>query len=197
LTEAPGVPAIEIIAPPRRRNIAAESPFSPTDGEDMTDLPANPQNVSDGRQSAAALEIARGTRRLLLSHGMASLTEMSLANGRRADLIALGERGTIWIVEIKSSVEDFRADRKWPDYRESCDQLFFAVGPEFPRDLIPAEVGLIIADRFGAELARDAIVHPLATARRKSLITRFARVSAMRLHALADPEQMLERSWID
>ena len=147
----------------------------------------------DGRQSPAALDIARGTRRLLLSHGMASLPEISLANGRRADLVGLSERGEIWIVEIKSSVEDFRADGKWPQDREFCDRLFFAVGPEFPQGLLPEDTGLIVADRFGGDLLREAPQHPLAPARRKALTNRLARVGAMRLLALADPELDFER----
>src|ERR1700712_3721679 len=81
----------------------------------------------DGRQSTTATEIATGVRRLLASYGYASVTEMTLASGRRADVLALGQDGCIWIVEIKSSVADFRADSKWPDYRAFCDRLFFAV----------------------------------------------------------------------
>jgi hypothetical protein len=104
----------------------------------------------DGRQSQAALDIARGTRRLLLSHNLASLPEVSLANGRRADITALSDRGEIWIVEIKSCVDDFRADNKWPEYREFCDRLFFAVAPDFPQQMLPPDTGLIVADRFGA-----------------------------------------------
>ena len=161
----------------------------------MTHPTPVPPALIDGRQSPAALDIARGTRRLLLSHGLASLPEVSLANGRRADLVALSERGEVWIVEIKSSVEDFRADHKWPDYREFCDRLWFAVAPDFPQDLLPPDTGVIVADRFGGELVRDAPTQPMAAARRKSFLTRFARTGAMRLLALADPELHLERSW--
>ncbi len=161
----------------------------------MTHPTPVPPALIDGRQSPAALDIARGTRRLLLSHGLASLPEVSLANGRRADLVALSERGEVWIVEIKSSVEDFRADHKWPDYREFCDRLWFAVAPDFPQDLLPPDAGVIVADRFGGELVRDAPTQPMAAARRKSFLTRFARTGAMRLLALADPELHLERSW--
>jgi hypothetical protein len=149
----------------------------------------------DGRQSQAASDIARGTRRLLLSHNFASLPEVSLANGRRADITALSERGEIWIVEVKSSVDDFRADNKWPEYREFCDRLFFAVGPDFPQELLPADTGLIVADRFGGELLRDAPVHAIAAARRKALVNRLARLGAMRLLGLADPELHLDRNW--
>jgi hypothetical protein len=161
----------------------------------MTSIESNLPVPADGRQSPAALEIARGTRRLLLAHGFASLPELSLASGRRADLFALSERGEVWIVEIKSCVEDFRADGKWPDYRAFCDRLWFAVNLQFPLELLPEDTGHIVADRFGAELIRQAPTHPMAAARRKAVIQRMARASAMRLTALADPELQLERSW--
>ena len=85
---------------------------------------------------------------------MAAVSEVSLANGRRADVAAVAESGEIWIVEIKSSIEDFRTDQKWPEYREYCDRLFFAVAPAFPREILPADTGLIIADRYGGEIVR-------------------------------------------
>ena len=159
-----------------------------------SEMPIHPVLV-DGRQSQAALDIARGTRRLLLSHNLASLPEVSLANGRRADITALSDRGEIWIVEIKSSVDDFRADNKWPEYREFCDRLFFAVAPDFPQPMLPPDTGLIVADRFGGELLRDAPVHALSAARRKALVNRLARLGAMRLLGMADPELHLDRSW--
>jgi hypothetical protein len=171
--------------------------MSLTDGKDMTNLDPSRPALADGRQSPAALDISRGTRRMLLAHGLASLPEVSLANGRRADIVALTERGDVWIVEIKSSVDDFRVDQKWPDYREFCDRLLFAVNPQFPLDLLPPDTGIIVADRFGAELLREAPVHPLAAARRKAFTTRLARLGAMRLLALADPELQLERIWTD
>ena len=160
----------------------------------MTNLRATLFPPVDGRQSPAALDIARGTRRMLLAHGLASLSEVTLANGRRADIIALAEKGDVWIVEIKSSIEDFRADSKWPDYREFCDRLFFAVDAAFPLPLLPADTGIVVADRFGAEIVREAPHHPLAAARRKALVTRLARIGAMRLTLLADqPRARLER----
>lgn len=148
----------------------------------------------DGRQSAAALDIARGTKRMLLAHGFASVAELPLANGRRADLIAISDKGEIWIVEIKSGVEDFRSDAKWPEYREFCDRLFFAVDGHFPRELLPSDTGHIIADRFGAEIVQPAPLHQLAGARRKALTLRIARAAAMRLTLVADPELALERT---
>ena len=142
----------------------------------------------DRRQSETALAIARGTARLLRSLGFTCISELPLPSGRRADLVALNERGEIWIVEIKSSIEDFRADHKWPEYREFCDRLLFAVSPEFPNEILPADTGLIIADRYGGELIRPAPEHKLAGARRKAMTLRVARVAALRLQGVIDPE---------
>ena len=142
----------------------------------------------DGRQSANAAAVARGVGRLLRQRGFAMVTELPLATGRRADVVALGADGELWIVEIKSSVEDFRADHKWPDYRLSCDRLFFASHAGVPLDLFPEDAGLILADQFGAEMIRDAPVHRLAGATRKAMLVRFAQAAALRLHGLVDPE---------
>ena len=146
----------------------------------------------DGRQSVRALEIARGTCRMLARYGMRAIAELPLANGRRADLIAVAEDGAIWIVEIKSSLEDFRADQKWPDYRDFSDRLFFAVAPDFPREVLPEDTGLVFADRYEAEIVREAPEHRLPAARRKALLIRFARVAAGRLMTIADPERTFE-----
>ena len=104
----------------------------------------------DGRQSATALAVARGTTRLLHSLGLSVVSELPLASGRRADLVALGASGEIWIVEIKSSIADFRADQKWMDYRLHCDRLFFATTMDVPCEIFPKDTGLIVADAFGA-----------------------------------------------
>ncbi len=141
----------------------------------------------DGRQSETALAIARGTSRLLLSHGFSCVAELPLASGRRADLVGLDSSGEIWIVEIKSSVADFRADQKWPDYRLHCDRLFFATCIEVPLDIFPPDTGLIVADAFGAHLVAQAPEHRLPAPTRKSMMLAFARAAALRLQALADP----------
>ncbi len=141
----------------------------------------------DGRQSLAAAEIARGTVRLLARHAFASLMEMSLPSFRRADVVALSLKGDLWIVEIKSSLDDFRTDQKWPEYRDFCDRLYFAVKPDFPREVLPEDTGLIVADRWGGEIVRDAPEHRLAAARRKSMTLRFARAAAFRHSSLIDP----------
>lgn len=142
----------------------------------------------DGRQSAAARAIQRGAMRYLAGLGMASLTEVPLPNGRRADLVAIGEKGTVWIIEIKSGVADFRSDRKWADYLDFCDAYYFAVNPDFPTDLIPEATGLIVADSFGAEVIRPARDMKLAAARRHTMMRRVARIGAVRLHRLLDPK---------
>jgi hypothetical protein len=147
----------------------------------------------DGRQSEMALMIARGTRRLLRAAGWASVTELALPSGRRADIVALGGDSSIAIVEIKSSLADFRADRKWQDYRFHSDQLFFAVSPEMPLEVMPPDTGLIVADAFGAEILREAPVHRMAGATRRAMLLRFAVAAADRLHALADPGAAVPR----
>jgi hypothetical protein len=142
----------------------------------------------DGRQSPTAVAIARGTTRLMHSLGFSVVAELPLASGRRADLVALGGDGELWIVEIKSSVTDFRADQKWSDYRLHCDRLFFATTPEVPRQIFPPEAGVIVADAFGASIMSEAPEHRLHAATRKRLMLSFARAAALRLAALADPE---------
>jgi hypothetical protein len=132
-------------------------------------------------------EIARGVCRALAHRGFATLTEVSLANGRRADILALGRDGELVIVEVKSSVADFRSDRKWPEYRDYCDRLYFAVAEGFPLDLIPEECGLIMADPFGAAVLREAPAAPLVAARRRAVTLRFALLAATRLRRLLDP----------
>jgi hypothetical protein len=142
----------------------------------------------DGRQSPTALAVARGTTRLLHSLGYSVVSELPLASGRRADLVALGTDGELWIVEIKSSIADFRADQKWMDYRLHSDRLFFATTLEVPCEIFPPDTGLIVADAFGASIVCQAPEHRLHASTRKSLMLAFARAAALRLSALADPE---------
>ncbi len=142
----------------------------------------------DGRQSAHALAVQRGVGRLLRARAFAVISELPLATGRRADVVGLGPGGDIWIVEIKSSVEDFRADHKWEDYRLSCDRLFFATHAGVPAEIFPEDAGFILADQFGAEMVREAPEHRLAGATRKAMLVRFAQAAALRLHGLIDPD---------
>lgn len=127
--------------------------------------------------------VRRGVQRLLIQMGAVALPELPLATGHRADLVALTRKGDIWIVEIKSSVEDFRTDRKWPQYRLYCDRFFFATHPEVPAEIFPQECGFILSDGYGAEMLRDAPEHRLAAPARKALTLRIARAGAARLTA--------------
>lgn len=134
-----------------------------------------------------ALSIRRGALRALHALGFAAVAEFPLPSGRRADLIALGAGGEFWIVEIKSCMADYRADRKWQEYRQHCDRLLFAVSPDFPAATIPDDAGLMIADAYGGTLVREAPLHALTAARRKSLLVGFGRAAASRLQAQFDP----------
>jgi hypothetical protein len=145
--------------------------------------------MTDARPEDLALRLllARGVGRALAERGYASLTEVSLANGRRADVIGLGRAGELVIVEVKSSLQDFRSDGKWPEYREFCDRFYFAVAEDFPRDAIPGDCGLIVADGFGGAVLREAPLLALSAARRKAVTLRFAVVGSERLRRLLDP----------
>ena len=142
----------------------------------------------DGRQSETALAIARGTARLLRSLGFSCISELPLPSGRRADLVALNERGEIWIVEIKSSIEDLRADQKWHEYRAHCDRLLFAFTQDMPCEIFPEQTGLIIADAYGAHMHREAPEHRLPAPTRKQMTVRFAMAAAQRINRLVDPQ---------
>ena len=124
--------------------------------------------------------VTRGAGRLLIEMAYAPLLEVGLPNGRRADLMALGPKGEIVIIEVKSSPEDYLTDRKWAEYAPYCDAFFFAVAPEFPVALIAPEPGLIIADGFGGAVVREPGWTPLVAARRKALTMAFARLAAFR-----------------
>jgi hypothetical protein len=125
-------------------------------------------------------QVTRGAARLLLDLGHTPLAEVTLPNGRRADLMALGPRGEITIVEVKSSPEDYKADRKWAEYAPYCDAFYFAVDASFPREILPAGPGLIVADGFGGAVLLEAPQAPLPPARRKALTLAFARLAAVR-----------------
>lgn len=133
-----------------------------------------------GVRPAVTAAVTRGAARVMADLGYSPLLEVSLPNGRRADVMALGPRGEIAICEVKSSLEDYRCDRKWGDYLPYCDAFHFAVAPEFPLEVLPEEPGLIVADGFGGALVRPATPSPLAPARRKALTLAFARLAAAR-----------------
>jgi hypothetical protein len=144
----------------------------------MTDLQAS-VSLSLARPDVTGV-VTRGALRLVAALGWAPLLEVGLPNGRRADIMALSPKGDFVIVEVKSGLEDFKADAKWPDYQPFCDQFYFAVAPAFPIDRIPADRGLIVADGFGGAVVRDPVRTPLAPARRRSLTLSFARLAAIR-----------------
>ncbi len=148
---------------------------------------ADPVLAFDGRQSAVAAELQRGVCRALRAFGHSVVTELALANGRRADVVALSPAGDVLIVEIKSCLLDFESDGKWHDYLAHCDRLYFAVAPDFPQQVIPHRAGLILADRYGAELVREPVEERLGAARRKAMLLCFARAAALRLQRHLDP----------
>jgi len=131
--------------------------------------------------------VTRGVCRALIDLGLVVLTEFTLRNGRRADVIGIDAAGAVTIVEVKISTADFLADRKWPEYRDYCDRLYFAAPQEFPHDILPDDCGLFVADAWGAAMLRDAPHHPLHASRRKTVLLRFARKAASRLYRLSDP----------
>jgi len=137
--------------------------------------------------SPAAADIIRGTMRLLLELELASLPEFTLATGRRVDLMAIGRDGRLVAIEVKSCRVDFLTDRKWHDYLDYADEFYFAVAPDFPAELLPAGEGLIVADRFAASLMRPARTRSVAAVRRRALLLRFARPTALRLQGANDP----------
>lgn len=144
--------------------------------------------IVDLRQSATALRVQRGAMRMLRErHDMACYAEVPLSNGRRADILAVGPKGEIWIIEIKSSLIDFQVDRKWPEYREFSDKFFFAKPPELDAGIFPESEGLIVADGHDGAILRDSPETPMAPARRKALMLKLARMGADRIHVLMDP----------
>lgn len=139
--------------------------------------------VPNGR----ATDIVRGVQRMFAEAGLASLTEVTLASGRRADVMAVGAKGEIVIVEVKSCLQDFQTDQKWPEYAPYCDRFYFAVDCDFPQERIPSEVGLMVCDAFGGAVLRESAPIPLNAARRKAVTLSFARLAAARLMRVGNP----------
>lgn len=142
--------------------------------------------LEDGRQSDRALMIQRGMTRHLEALGMAVLSEFTLVHGRRADLIALDRKGCFTIVEIKSSIEDFKADSKWPEYADYCDRFFFATHCGVPQNIFPADQGLCVADDYEAHVIREAVEAKMSGPARRALTLRFARHAALRAGRVSD-----------
>lgn len=139
------------------------------------------------RNTETAEAVMRGVSRLIQQRGETCLSEFTLKTGRRVDLIALDRKGAFTVVEVKSSVADFRSDNKWREYLEFCDRFYFAVPLDFPTDILPTECGLMVADAYGSEILRESPPGVMNAARRKALTLRFARAAATRLMRLSDP----------
>ena len=149
----------------------------------MSDAPSFPER---------AAAIRKATARLCLLLGWAALHEVTLPNGRRADILAPRPEGGFVCIEVKSGERDFLVDSKWPEYREFADALYFAVDADFPREILPAETGLIVTWEGAADLIREAPSHPISAPRRRALTQRFASLAAIRLAALEDPAGFAE-----
>ena len=139
------------------------------------------QPFGDPVPAGRAAEIVRGAQRMLAELGLASLTEVTLANGRRADVMAMGPKGEVVIVEVKSCLQDFATDQKWPEYAPYCDRLYFAVDCDFPKERLPEACGMMVCDGFGGAILRECEPNPLNAARRKAVTLSFARLAAARL----------------
>lgn len=143
--------------------------------------------VSDySARMITAADVARGVGRVLMQEGFSPILEFSLANGRRLDVAAIGPDGTVAGVEIKVAIPDLLGDAKWPDYLEFCELFYFAIPPDFPDELVPADTGLIVADRYGGAIVRPARASVLHPSRRKAVTLRFAKVAAERLALALD-----------
>lgn len=132
--------------------------------------------------------ITRGVIRLMGDLGWAPLTEFKLTNRRRVDVCALSRDGLFTVVEVKSSLTDFRTDGKWQEYLPFCDRFYFAVGIDFPQHELPPDCGLIVADGYAATIIRPAQDIPMNGNRRRTQTLRFARTGAQRLAGRGDPE---------
>jgi hypothetical protein len=131
--------------------------------------------------------LARGVARALRAFDFVTVEEFVPCGGLRVDLLALGPKGELWVIECKSSRADYRADQKWQGYLEWCDRFFWAVDANFPTELLPEGSGLILADAYDAEIVRMGALTPLPPARRKVMLQKFARHAALRLQAYRDP----------
>lgn len=151
----------------------------------------NLENAAETRriesEPALADQLARGICRRLGDLGYGALTEFRVGRGRRVDVIGLNREGRFVIAEIKTSVADFRADAKWPDYLPWCDAFYFAVPADFPRDVLPEDEGLIVADAWDATILREAEERAMNATRRRTQILRFGLTASSRLHAVVDP----------
>jgi hypothetical protein len=142
--------------------------------------------------SSTAAEVARGVSRLLLEEGYSPILEFTLPNGRRLDVAAIGPGGEMLGVEIKVALADLRGDSKWPEYLDYCDLFYFAVPPDFPHEHVPQQTGLIVADRYGGAIIKEAEVQSLHASRRKAVSISFAHCAAERLSRTLDAMALSE-----
>jgi hypothetical protein len=152
----------------------------------MMSFDQTPQPV-ENLPPMAGQRLARGVARALRAMDFVTVDELVPAPGLRVDLMALGPRGEVWVIECKSGRADYRTDQKWQGYLEWCDRFFWAVDADFPTDLLPDHTGLILADAYDAEIVRMGSETPLAGARRKVMLQKFARHAASRLQGFRDP----------
>ena len=152
------------------------------------DSSSSPSSPTRQARPDVTTAVCRGACRLMRQMGHSVLLELPLPDGRRADIFAVGRAGELVIVEVKSSIEDWRVDGKWPDYLDWCDQLYVAIPVDFPRALIPDEIGLIVADAYGGEVLRHPPRRPVVAARRKALLIDCARLASERLARIEDPD---------
>jgi len=152
--------------------------------------------LENGRQDPGpslperAALVRRAAALLCVRLGWSPVHEVPLPNGRRADILALRPDGGFACIEVKSGLRDFQVDAKWPEYRDYSDTLYFAVDADFPDGVLPQACGLIVAHGTEADIVREAPSHPLAPARRRALLHRFATIAAGRLAACEDPDGM-------
>ncbi|MBA4747484.1 MAG: MmcB family DNA repair protein [Sphingopyxis sp.] len=148
-----------------------------------------------------AADVCRGVTRLFAQAGLAALPEVPLPNGRRADLLAIDAKGQITIVEVKVSRADLHGDGKWPDYCDWCDRFYWALAAGLDPAILetpayrPEMAGLIVADRYGAAVVREAAIEPIAAARRKAEMLRLVRLSMRRLMVAAESD--FAADWAD
>lgn len=143
--------------------------------------------TTDTTQLQPGQLLARGVCRHLRAYDFVTVEELVPTSGLRVDVMALGPKGEVWIIECKSSRADFQSDNKWQGYLEWCDRFFWAVDEAFPTDLLPEDSGLMIADAYDGEIIRMPPEKKLAPARRKVMVQKFARHAARRLQSLRDP----------
>lgn len=152
-----------------------------------TDRRAAAERTASAGAHSAEARLRRGVRRLLAEMGYGTLSEFRLTTGRRVDVIGLNGEAEFVIVEIKTSLEDFRSDRKWREYLPFCDRFFFAIPDGFPDAVLPGECGVIVADAYGGAVCREACVIPVNATRKRRQIVRFALAASTRLQRAFDP----------